>query len=186
MTGCSSPERGRSARWLTAVLASRGGHEITVVEPNPLRAELALAVGATRVVPLEDLDVPSGIEPDRVVEESVDVVLECSGKRAAFEAGITQLRKRGAMVVVGTGLDPPALDLNRVLINEITVVGAFEYDPDGFSEGLAMLASGLLPTDRLLATDDVSLEELPGALGRLSAGEIAGKQLVDLSHPSDR
>lgn len=167
----------------TAVLAARR-HEVTVVEPNPLRAELAVAVGATRVVPLEDLDVPSGIEPDRIVDDAMDVVLECSGKRPAFEAGVTQLRKRGTIVVIGTGLDPPALDLNRTLINEITIVGAFEYDPDGFSEALAMLASGGLPTGRLIEGRDVALDGLPEALGRLSGGEVAGKQLVDLSHTS--
>ena len=58
------------------------------------------------------------------------------------------------------------------------VTGAFNYDENGFEDALDLLASGSLPTERLIESTDVGLEELLGACQRLAAGEVGGKQLV--------
>ena len=43
---------------------------------------------------------------------------------------------------------------------------------------LALLASGKLPLDALIAADDVPLAEIMPAMGRLAAGTAAAKLLV--------
>lgn len=161
-----------------AALRTMGVAEIACVEPNAARQRLALAVGADRVLEPGDLEVPSIAEPGRVVAGAVDVVLECSGARSAMEAGLAQLVRAGTLVLVGAGIDPPRFDPNRILLNELVITGAFNYDDGGFEAALALLASGQLPSDALLEPGEVGLDGLLAAMRDLAAGRIAGKVLV--------
>jgi (R,R)-butanediol dehydrogenase/meso-butanediol dehydrogenase/diacetyl reductase len=162
---------------LTALLA-RGWTDVAVVEPSPARRDLARALGASAVRHPDELDVPSIAEPDRIVSGAVDVVFECSGHRAAMEAGLAQLRRAGRLVLVGAGIEPPRFDPNRILLNELSITGSFTYDADGFDQALALLNSGAMPVDRLLEPGEIRLNDLLGAMERLAAGEVAAKILV--------
>lgn len=171
---------------IAAVLGARGDHDLTVVEPSPLRQDLARRLGATRLVHPDDLVVPSIAEPMEIVDGAVHVVYECSGHRGAMEAGLAQLRRTGTLVFVGSGMDPPHIDANRVLLNELVITGAFTYDPDGFAAALALLASGALPVDELIHPVDVGLDGLRDAIGSLRAGEIGGKVMIVPTEESNR
>ncbi len=168
---------------IAAVLLARG-HDVAVVEPAPTRQALARRLGAHRVVAPDDLEVPSIAEPMRIVDGAVDVVFECSGHRAAMEAGLAQLRRTGTLVLVGSGMEPPSFDPNRIVLNEVTITGAFTYDLGGFADALALLASGALPVDVLVHPHDVGLDDLQAAMVDLRRGAIAGKVLVDPSEPA--
>jgi 2-desacetyl-2-hydroxyethyl bacteriochlorophyllide A dehydrogenase len=161
-----------------AAMAAMGVEDLVCVEPSPLRRDLARAVGASTVLEPRDLEVPSIAEPDRIVDGSVDVVLECSGKASAMEAGLAQLVRAGTLVLVGAGIEPPRFDPNRILLNELVITGAYTYDHDGFAKALALLASGRLPVDDLLEPDVVPLEGMLDAMRDLAAGRLAGKVLV--------
>jgi threonine dehydrogenase-like Zn-dependent dehydrogenase len=76
----------------------------------------------------------------------------------------------------------PRLDHNRILLNELVVTGAFCYDADGVERALELLASGRLPTERLIEPDDVPLEGMLEAAERCASGEIAGKVMI-VPHP---
>ena len=161
-----------------AVLVARGVEDVVVVEPGERRRELAAALGAREVRLPSDLDVPTIAEPDREVDGAVDVVFECSGHRVAIEAGLAQLRRGGTLVLVGAGIDPPHLDGNRILLNELWVTGSFNYDHGGFEAALDLLASGALAVDLLVEPEDVPLDGLLDAMRRLAGGELAGKVMV--------
>ena len=161
-----------------AALRALGVDDVVCVEPGERRRELATAVGATEVRLPDDLHVPSIAEPGLVVDGAVDVVLECSGKRVAMEAGLAQLERGGTLVLVGAGIDAPRFDPNRILLNELVVTGAFEYGADGFPQALELLASGALPVDRLLEPDDVPLTGALAAMHGLADGTLAGKVLI--------
>jgi len=105
-------------------------------------------------------------------------VLECSGRRAAMEAGLAQLVRGGTLVLVGAGIDPPRFDPNRILLNELVVTGAFTYDLGGFDEALALLVADRLPADDLLEPGVVGLDGLLDAMVGLAQGRLAGKVLV--------
>jgi threonine dehydrogenase-like Zn-dependent dehydrogenase len=159
-----------------AALKAQGVEDVTVSEPSPSRRELALRIGATVA------DVPEALEspglPFQCVDAPFEVAIECSGKGAAIEAALAQLAKGGSMCLLGTGLERPRLDAMRVLLNELTITGAYTYDENGLSEALNWLASGLLPTHLLIEASDVGLDDLQPAMERLVSGVVAGKVLV--------
>jgi threonine dehydrogenase-like Zn-dependent dehydrogenase len=161
-----------------AALRAMGVDDVTAVEPAPSRQALASAVGATDVREPGDLVIPSIAEPGLVVDGAVDVVLECSGKAKAMEAGLSQLVRGGTLVLVGAGIEPPRFDPNRILLNELVITGAFTYDLGGFDEALALLASGTMPVDQLLEPEVVPLDGLLDAMRGLADGRLAGKVLV--------
>lgn len=161
-----------------AALRALGVHDVRCAEPAEHRQALATAVGATAVVHPADLVVPSIAEPGRIVDDAVDVVLECSGKPTAMEAGLAQLVRGGTLVLVGAGIESPRFDPNRILLNEVIVTGAFAYGQGGFDEALALLGSGAVPVDALLEPGEVRLDGLLDVMRDLAEGRRAGKVLV--------
>jgi threonine dehydrogenase-like Zn-dependent dehydrogenase len=161
-----------------AALRALGVDDVACAEPGERRQALARAVGATAVRHPGDLVVPTMAQPGLVVPGAVDVVLECSGKAVAMEAGLAQLVRGGTLVLVGAGIEPPRFDPNRILLNELVVTGAFTYDPGGFEQALELLASGRIPVDVLIEPEVVPLDGLLDAMIGLAEGRLAGKVLV--------
>lgn len=161
-----------------AALRAMGIDDVTCAEPSAARRALAAAVGATTVLHPDDLVIPSIAEPGLVVDDAVDVVLECSGKARAMEAGLAQLVRGGTLVLVGAGIEPPRFDPNRILLNELVITGSFVYDQGGFEQALELLASGSMPVAALLEPNDVPLTGLLDAMRDLAEGRLAGKVLV--------
>ncbi len=161
-----------------AALVAAGIGPVTVVEPGERRQQLARALGATEVLDPADLETFPPWDPERISERAVHVVLECSGKKAAIEAGFHQLRRGGTMALVGAGIDHPTFDPNRFILNELHVVGSFVYDKGGFERALELLASDGFPTDLLIEAEDVPLDRLSDALAGLAQGRYAGKVMV--------
>jgi (R,R)-butanediol dehydrogenase/meso-butanediol dehydrogenase/diacetyl reductase len=159
---------------MVAVLKAAGIDDITVSEPAAARRERAAALGAKVVSPDALQTAPTG----RPVAEPFTFAFECSGRAAAVEAAIDQLDKAGTFVFLGTGAESPRINHNRVIILELTLLGSYNYDTDGFAAALALLASGRLPVDLLIEPDDVPLDAVGATMRRLGAGELAGKALV--------
>ena len=161
-----------------AALRALGIDDIKVSEPAPVRQELARRLGASVVIGPDELEVPGPFDPAGIVSDAVDVVLECSGHGDAMEAGLAQLKRRGRLVLVGAGMAAPRFDPNRILLNELTITGAFCYDADGFERSLALLASGKLPLAELIDPVDVPLSGALDAMHALASGHIAAKVLI--------
>jgi len=160
---------------ILAVLHAQGIRDVTVSEPSPSRRVRALEVGAARVIVPEDLPSP---EMGRPVAEPYSVVFECSGVAAAAESALDQVDFAGTFVFVGTGHYPPRVNHNRVIILELTLIGAYNYDAAGWGPALELLASGRLPLDALIDGNDVRLDGLLPVMERLAAGEIPAKVMV--------
>ncbi len=161
-----------------AALRSMGISDITVVEPHEGRRRLAAELGVTSLVDPADLEVFPSWEPDRMSSRAVHVVLECSGHRSAIEAGFCQVARGGILVMVGAGIDHPTFDINRMILNELTVTGSFVYDLGGFERALELLASDGFPADLLIDPGDIPLNGIGDALEALAGGRIAGKVMV--------
>jgi 2-desacetyl-2-hydroxyethyl bacteriochlorophyllide A dehydrogenase len=160
---------------ITAALVARGIRDVTVSEPAAARRQRALEVGAAAAV------APDVLEPapmGRPVASPYTVAFECSGVAQAAEAALDQLDYAGTLVFVGTGKDWPRINHNRAIVLELTVIGAYNYDPGGFGPALELLASGELPVDLLVEPVDVTLPELRVTMDRLAAGELPGKVMV--------
>jgi threonine dehydrogenase-like Zn-dependent dehydrogenase len=159
-------------------LRAMGVDQVTVVEPSQGRRALALDVGATETIDPGELETFPSWEPEKLSSRAVHVVFECSGKKAAMEAGFHQLGRGGVLVMVGAGIDHPTFDPNRMILNELGVCGSFVYDLGGFERALALLASGALPNERFIDAADVPLNGVSDALEALATGRIAGKVMV--------
>jgi len=161
-----------------AALVARGIGPVIAVEPGERRRRLARDLGASEVLDPSALETFPSWEPERLAERAVHVVLECSGKKAAMEAGFQQLLRGGTLALVGAGIDQPTFDPNRWILNELSVVGSFVYDQDGFADALELLASDGFPTDLIIEADDVPLDGISEALSGLARGRFAGKVMV--------
>jgi L-iditol 2-dehydrogenase len=170
VTGC-----GPIGALSVAAARARGVTDIVVSEPHPARRALAEKLGATVVAP-DELESPR--MPFDLVDDPFDVVLECSGHKAAMEAGLAQLKRGGTLVLVGAGMEHPRFDNNRILLNELVITGAFVYDSDGFPRALELLGAPDFPTAVLIESEDVPLENLYDAIERLVSGELPGKVLI--------
>jgi threonine dehydrogenase-like Zn-dependent dehydrogenase len=159
---------------ILAVLRAQGVASVTVSEPAPLRRTRAAELGATVVSPT-DLPTPG---MGQIVPDAFDVAFECSGHASAAEAAFDQLDFAGTLVFVGTGGAPPRINHNRAIILELSVLGTYNYDADGFRSALDLLAGGTMPLDLLIAPDDVPLDGLQDVIGQLVRGEIPGKVMV--------
>ena len=172
-----------------AALRFKGITDITVVEPHEGRRRLAADLGASAVVDPADLEVFPSWEPERMSARAVHVVLECSGHRAAIEAGFHQLGRGGILVMVGAGIEHPTFDINRMILNELTVTGSFVYDLGGFERALELLASDGFPADLLIDPDDVTLDGIVDALEGLARrphrrqGDGGARGALLMAHP---
>jgi (R,R)-butanediol dehydrogenase/meso-butanediol dehydrogenase/diacetyl reductase len=158
-----------------AALVAMGVTDIVVSEPAATRRALCEQLGVRAVEP-EALVVPRS--PNALADEPFDVALECSGNAHAMETALAQLKRTGVLVLVGAGMRPPRFDPNRILLNELSITGAFCYDADGFQRSLALLASGKLPLDELIDPVDVPLSGTLDAMNALASGKIAAKVLI--------
>ena len=163
---------------LIAALLIGDGHRVAVVEPAERRAELARRLGAVEVRHPDELPTFDMAQVDVLAPDPVDVAFECSGRVSAMEAGFQQLRRGGRLVLLGTGMERPSFDPNRMIVLELSVCGSFVYDTGGFQRALDLLASGALPTDVLIDDTEYGLDGVAVAAGRLARGEHAGKVMV--------
>ena len=159
-----------------AALKAMGAGRVIVSEPSPARRAATYAAGADRVVAPQEFDPPES--PLLEADDAVDVAFECSGNPAAFTAALAQLRPGGTLVIVGTGMVRPELDHHRVIVKELIVTGALNYDATGFDDALRLLGSGALPVDALIAPGAVPLASIMPAMEDLAAGHTAAKVLV--------
>ena len=90
----------------------------------------------TRLGPLADSDL-----------RSFDIVVECTGNKAAFAQAITMLRPRGTLVMKSTHEGKTEFDAAAVIVNELTLVGS-RCGP--FDKALALLAEKKIDLSRLL------------------------------------
>ena len=160
---------------ILAVLRARGVTDISVSEPAPARRARAAELGAARVLTPEELPQP---DLARAVPDPYTFVFECSGRAEAAERGLDQLDAAGTLVFVGTGHEAPRINQNRMIIFELTAVGAYNYDNEGFAPALQLLADGALALDLLIEPEDIGLGDIRATMDRLAAGAIPGKVLV--------
>jgi len=160
---------------IVAVLRAQGVSDITVSEPSAIRREQALAVGAHTVIAPDALvDPPMG----STAPAPYAVAFECSGHASAAERALNQLDFAGTLVIVGTGFEPPRINQNRMIIFELEIVGAYNYNAEGFGPAVELLASGTLPLEYLIEPEDIPLSAVMGAMGLMARGEVRSKVMV--------
>lgn len=163
----------------TVQLAAALGHRVIAVVSTDAKAELARKAGATDTVLVEGFkDAVKELTGGRGVDVVVDPV---GGDR--FTDSLRSLAKDGRLLVVGfTAGDIPQVKVNRLLLNNLEVIGVgwgayvatepASYVRDQWDELIPHLRSGKLdpPLDGTYTLDDAV-----AALERMDRREVTGK-----------
>jgi alcohol dehydrogenase len=162
-----------------AVVARECGADPVFViglERDRARLETARRFGADRVI-LSDLEDPVEVISKATGGRMARVVMDVTGSTSGAESALT-LAGRGATIVL-PGIykgRKAALDLDRVVLNEISLVGVFSHDFRSVEKAVALARKGRYPLEDLI-THRFSLDDAEEAV-RLAAGETGGEAPV--------
>lgn len=155
---------------LTTALWCRflGAREVVISELAKTRAELALQVGATRVLHPDPAAGPEDLLAQYMdaAGAAPDVIFECVGAPGLLQQCIEMAPFGSRIVPVGVCEQPDSIVPFFALVKELQIQFAMAYNRDDFETCVAMLAQGRIDVGPLV-TDIVSLDELPDAFEML-------------------
>jgi threonine dehydrogenase-like Zn-dependent dehydrogenase len=149
------------------VLASHGCRDIQLADTNPGRRKTAEATGVCSTYdPLSD----AGPKPG-----SIDVVIDAVGAKATRGTAIKVARPGGVIVHVGLLDGVDGVDMRRLTLQEIVLVGCYTYSMVDFRAAMTALHSGALGKpdwfeERPLAEGIAAFDDLQH--GRSNAAKI--------------
>ena len=129
---------GAGAVGIAAALAlrSRGAAEVAVGETNPLRRQMAKSEGG--------LSVYDPLESAGPAANSYDLVVDAVGGRETRKAASTAVKPGGVIVHIGLMETGGGLDVRKLTLQEITLVGIYTYSMVDFRAAVRALSSGAL------------------------------------------
>ena len=152
---------------LIALLVKARGARVLVSEINKFRINLARELEMDVVNPLE-IDLPRYVE-EQTGTAGADVVFEVTGQAAGAEMMTKLARTRGRIVVVGVFAEPVKVDLLRILLRELRILGVRTYEPEDFETAISLVAAKELPINRLIS-EIRSLEQVQTTFEEIEKG----------------
>ena len=131
------------------VLRREGFRKVIGIDPVPGRLELAARSGATHTIVSGDSD-PVDTVRDLTGGEGADVVFEAVGVQAAIDTALGSVRRGGTVVLIGNLTPSVELPLQRVVTNEVTLIGSCASACDE-ALSVKLLASEAVEVDTLLS-----------------------------------
>jgi (R,R)-butanediol dehydrogenase/meso-butanediol dehydrogenase/diacetyl reductase len=120
--------------------AAHSGARVVAVDLDPGRLAVATALGADHVVQVER-DQPLAPQV-AAVGGPYTVVYEVTGAAPALAAAFEVVAPRGRIVAVGLGSEPIPLDVRRLTLNEMRLVGTNAHVfADDFGDAAGLLAA---------------------------------------------
>lgn len=164
-----------------AALRYAGAGTIIATDISEARLQFAKRMGADVTICLKDGSAEDRLETVHEITDGVgpDVVIEAAGVPAAFEEGLTMMRRGGRLVEVGHYFDSGTMSLSPHMIcfKEADIVGVWAYPFMQFETALAMLARSTAPFDEFITTT-VPLADLEKGL-QMTGGEDVVKVVVE-------
>jgi 2-desacetyl-2-hydroxyethyl bacteriochlorophyllide A dehydrogenase len=118
---------------------SLGATDITVVDVMQKRLDLALKLGAARVI--------NGMESDTVEEikkiygtHGVELIFECAGSTITAKQAVQMVARGGKIMMVGTQSKPVPIDFLKIN-REVTIQTSFRYC-NNFPQTIEAIATG--------------------------------------------
>jgi len=113
---------------LTIALALHLGADITVIDVNPVKFEIAKQLGNVKTM-----------SPEDVTDETFDVVIEAAGVPQAIEQAIQLVKPGGTMIALGITGDLVKLSPIHLVRNEISILGSIIYTKADFNDAINYL-----------------------------------------------
>lgn len=131
-----------------------GVRQIIGVDRTPSRLRLAGTMGADVVIDANSEDTVARIRglagTGPTGTPQVAAVIECTGAQTPLTQAIEVLQGAGRLVLVGLYGKPPTVDLNLVMLKQLSLLGRFAYRTE-YATTLGLLASGRLKADPLVS-----------------------------------
>src|SRR5512141_2012696 len=160
----------------TAVARHAGARFVVVSEPNPVRRDLAMRMGATVAVDPRERELAE-VQRDLGMVEGFDVALEMSGAPAAIRAAMDNMAHGGAIAILGIPTQDISLDVNEIVFKLLTVRGIYGREMyETWYKMTVMLQSGLDITPAI--THRFGFREHEAAFAAARSGG-SGKVILD-------
>jgi 2-desacetyl-2-hydroxyethyl bacteriochlorophyllide A dehydrogenase len=176
---------GPGQRGLASVIAAReaGAGQVIVTGLAADERKLALAreFGADLTVDVESEDL-RGIVREATDGRGADVVIDVTAYATeAVTQAIDLARRGGRVVLAGTKGQKPVADFfsDRVVLKELTLMGALGVDYDGYDRAVRLIESGKYPLEKM-HTHTVPLDEAERAIEML-AGKVPGEEAIHIA-----
>ncbi len=143
---------------LTLQLLKKSGAEMIIVtDIVEGRRKIAAELGADVTVDPSKENLPAVVE--RVTGgKGVNIVFDAAGVPETLRENFTLVRKGGEIVVVGICEEPAQADYFTLVLNELTVRGAY-YGFNEFPTAIKMLSKELIPAGKII-TSTVKLDNV--------------------------
>ncbi|MDX1402463.1 MAG: zinc-binding dehydrogenase, partial [Kiloniellales bacterium] len=152
----------------TLALRARGCSDILIAETNPLRRNNAARAEIGRVF--------NPLESEVGGEGPIDLVIDCVGSGQTRSLASSAVCPGGAIIHVGLQDNEEGLDVRKITLQEIAVVGTYTYTMRDFDETLAAMASGALgPLDWF---EERSLADGAAAFADLIEGRTGAAKII--------
>ena len=122
-----------------------GASEIVLITRQKFRRDVALKIGATRVIDPNSEDVNTAVT-------NMDVVFECAGAVETFQQAQNIARRGGSVIVLGLTAADVTLEVNpfNIVVNELRIQGSF-LNPLTQGRAAELVESGKLNLDILIS-----------------------------------
>jgi (R,R)-butanediol dehydrogenase / meso-butanediol dehydrogenase / diacetyl reductase len=128
-----------------------GASQIFVAEPNPARRRFIESWGLCDGVfdPITE-DVSARICERTTV--GVDVAIECAGNENSLAACLRSVRRQGTVVQVGLATATCNVDLQLLVMKDVTLRGSFCYPIYSWPRVIALIAARKLPVEKAISS----------------------------------
>lgn len=161
---------GGGAIGLGAALAARlhGASEIWIAETNAMRHPALRAAGEFMI-----FDPGSGPGP---AEGELDLVIDAVGYAATRAAACNAVKPGGVIVHIGLGEAAGGLDVRRMTLQEVTVIGTYTYTARDFRDTAQAIFAGSFGA--LDWADVRPLAEGAAAFRDIDGGQVAAPKII--------
>lgn len=149
------------------LLRHYGVDDLTVAEVNPLRRDaLKKHVGCKTIHPLED----------KVAENAYEFVMDCVGLAATRKMALHVIKPGGVFMHVGLQDWASEIDMRKLTLAEITLLGTYTYSTVDLQATVNLLARDAFGD--LSWVEKRSLDQGPQAFSDLHAGKTAAAKVL--------
>ena len=161
------------------MIASAIGANVVAIDVTDDKLHLARSLGATAIVNAAEVDDVAQAVID-ITGSGAHVSLDALGHPTTCFNSVANLRKRGRHVQVGLMLAEnrtPAIPMDKVIANELALLGSHGMPAHRYEALLAMMTSGKLAPERLV-TKTVNLEQSIEVLSNMDRSDAPGIAVI--------
>ncbi len=122
---------------------------VTGTSRDKMRLEMAHKLGADYIVNVQSEDLEKKVK-DLTGGLGVDTVIEASGAIPAISQAFKIVKKGGKVTLMGIPSRPAELDINSIILNELSISGTFVNTWADWERALKLMSSGRVDVEPLI------------------------------------